>query len=98
MNYRGFPSKLHHTLPDWVELGALFHIRIALDRAKQQAALTSPPLAESLVESAKFYEVQNSWYITAFLLMPDHIQALLSFQRDKAMSRSMTNNAGEAGK
>src|SRR5882724_2724022 len=26
--YRGFPFKLHHELPSWVEDGALFHIRI----------------------------------------------------------------------
>jgi len=32
MLYRGFPSKLHHEVPHWVEPGALFHIRIAIDR------------------------------------------------------------------
>jgi hypothetical protein len=28
--YRGFPERLHHRVPYWVEPGALFHIRIAL--------------------------------------------------------------------
>ena len=87
MLYRGFPSKLHHTVPNWVEPDALFHIRIALDRTKEQPTLITSPIAESLMESAKFYEAQHRWYITAFLLMPDHIHALLSFERDKAMSR-----------
>ena len=39
------------------------------------------------MESARFYEAQHRWYITVFLLMPDHVHAALSFQRDKSMSR-----------
>src|SRR5436853_230728 len=39
MLYRGFPSKLHHEVPHWVETGALFHIRIALDRKNEQKTL-----------------------------------------------------------
>src|SRR2546428_10607595 len=43
MLYRGFPSKLHHEVPQWVETGALFHIRIAVDREKEQVPLTAGP-------------------------------------------------------
>jgi len=46
--YRGFPQRLHHTVPHWVEPGALFHIRIALDREKEQRALTDPQLAQGI--------------------------------------------------
>ena len=87
MLYRGFPSKLHHTIPDWVEDGAIFHIRIRLDRTREQPTLISSPIAESLMGSARFYEQRKRWYITVFLLMPDHIHALLSFPRDRSMSR-----------
>jgi putative transposase len=87
MLYRGFPSKLHHTVPDWVEPGAMFHIRIALGRAEQQPALIALPIAQSLMDSAKFYDRRRRWYITVFMLMPDHVHALLSFARDESMSR-----------
>ncbi len=87
MLYRGSPSKLHHAVPAWVEAGALFHIRVALDRTKEQRALTKSALGEALIESAKFYDRRHRWYITVFLLMPDHIHALLSFARDVSMSR-----------
>jgi REP-associated tyrosine transposase len=87
MLYRGFPSKLRHTVPDWVQPGAIFHIRIALERTKSQPTLITSPIGESLMESAKFYDRKERWYITAFLLMPDHIHALLSFGRDESMSR-----------
>jgi REP element-mobilizing transposase RayT len=78
---------LYHTVPDWVDSGAIFHVRIALDRRLRQPPLTNSALAESLMESAKFYDRQRRWYIMVFLLMPDHIHALLSFQRDQSMSR-----------
>jgi putative transposase len=84
--YSGFPKRLHHTVPHWVEPGAVFHIRIGLDREKAQMALTDPLLAQAILDSAKFYEAKMSWHITLFLLMPAHLHALLSFGRDKSMS------------
>jgi REP element-mobilizing transposase RayT len=84
--YRGFPQRLHHRMPHWVEPGALFHIRIALDREKEQRPLTDPALAQAIFDSAKFYEARKRWHITLFLLMPDHLHALLSFARDESMS------------
>jgi hypothetical protein len=56
MPYRGFPSKLHHEVPPWVEDGALFHIRVTLDREQEQRQLTEPTLAPSLLASANFYQ------------------------------------------
>ena len=86
MIYHGFPERLHHTVPHWVELGALFHIRIRLEQDKEQKALIDPPLAGAILGSAKFYEARMRWHMTLFLLMPDHVHAVLSFARDKAMS------------
>jgi putative transposase len=86
MLYRGFPSKLHHEVPPWVETGACFHIRIAVDREKEQRPLTTVSLAQSLLDSAGFYENKRRWHIALFLIMPDHLHALLSFGRDESMS------------
>jgi putative transposase len=84
--YRGFPERLHHTVPHSVEPGALFHVCIRLDHEKQQRALTDPLLAPDILDSAKFYEVKLRWHVTLFLLMSDHLQALLSFARDQSTS------------
>ncbi len=84
--YQGFPQRLRHRVPHWVEPGALFHIRIALNREKEQKALIDPALAQGILDSAKFYEAKMRWHITLFLLMPDHLHALLSFARDESMS------------
>ena len=48
-SYHGFPERLHHRVPHWVEPGALFHIRIRFDREKQQRTLVDPPLAQALL-------------------------------------------------
>jgi len=61
MLYRGFPSKLHHEVPHWVETGALFHIRIAVDREKERSPLTDTALAQALLDSARFYEIKQRW-------------------------------------
>ena len=86
MLYRGFPSKLRHSVPYWIEIGDLFHIRIAVDRKKEQCQLTVAPLAQVLLGSARFYETKQRWHITLFLLMPDHAHTLLSFARGESMS------------
>ena len=86
MIYRGFPRRLHHTVPHGVEPGALFHIRIAVDREKEQKPLTDPALAQAILDSVRFYETKMRWHVTLFLLMPDHLHALLSFARDESMS------------
>jgi putative transposase len=67
MLYRGFPSKLHHDVPPWIETGALFHIRIVIEREKKQSPLTAVPLAQTLLDSARFYEIKQRWHITLFL-------------------------------
>lgn len=67
--YRGFPQRLHHKVPHWVEPGAFFHVRVALDREKAQNPSTSPLLAKAILDSAKLYEAKMRWHITLFLLM-----------------------------
>ena len=86
--YRGFRQRLHHSLPHWVEPGALFHIRIRLDREKEQEPLTEPSLAQAILGSAEFYEAQMRWHITLFLLMPDYLHTALSFPREQSDERS----------
>ena len=58
--YHGFPERLHHSVPHWVEPGTLFHIRIGLDREKQQRRLIDPSLAPALLDSATLYESEHA--------------------------------------
>ena len=60
MIYRGFPQRLHHRVPHWVEPGALFHIRIALDREKEQRASNNSTVGASNFGFGKVLSSQDA--------------------------------------
>jgi putative transposase len=76
-----WPGRLYHRMPSWVSSGAIFHIRIRC-ASGNPVLLTESSLAPQIIESVRFYEDQRKWYVTLFLLMPDHVHALLSFGRN----------------
>jgi len=78
-------SKLQHHTPLWVPVGEVFHIRIRCNRA--QPPLTDPGLGLALLESVNFYHARRRWWCYLFLLMPDHLHALISFPPGSGMSR-----------
>jgi len=87
MQYFGFGKKLFHELPSWVMPdSSVFHIRIRC-AANNPVSLTAPALATTLLESVQFYHSTQIWHPAIFLLMPDHLHALLSFTPKKTMSR-----------
>jgi REP element-mobilizing transposase RayT len=66
--------------------GETFHIRIRAD-AGQIPAFTKPSLARPLLDSVRHYHTRHRWFCRLFLLMPDHLHALLAFPRGSAMSQ-----------
>ena len=81
-----YPERLHHKTPSWVEEGSIFHIRIRCS-PDNTVVLIQPDVAGALLESARFYMDKGRWFLHLFLVMPDHIHALVSFPKDKVMSR-----------
>ncbi|WP_395735247.1 REP-associated tyrosine transposase [Prosthecobacter sp.] len=83
-------KKLHHDVPHWVEDGSLFFITVnCSQRGSEQ--LTLPAVADGLLDAARFYHDQRKWHITLWLLMPDHLHALLSFPRQVVMEDVFQN-------
>ena len=80
------PKRLYHTVPPWVREGALFHIRIRV-ASLQPIPLTEPALATRLIAAAQHYHEHQRWFCRLFLLMPDHLHALLAFPMTAQMSR-----------
>ncbi|MFI5382573.1 MAG: transposase [Tepidisphaerales bacterium] len=70
--------RLHHTVPPWVASDAVYHIRIRT-AIGSGFNLTAPDRASALLDSARQYHLRDSWHSHLFLLMPDHIHALLCF-------------------
>ena len=76
--------------PGWVKEGALFHVRVRI-APECAMALTAPDLASKLLKSAVDYHIQSRWWCELFLLMPDHLHALLAFPRDPGMAVVVRN-------
>src|SRR6187402_2412640 len=83
-----YPERLHHCTPPWVPKCALFHIRIrvAPDTA---VPLTHPALSSALLAAAERYHNLGHWWCELFLLMPDHLHALLRFPREIRMAETI---------
>lgn len=84
--HQAFGKKLHHEVPSWVPGGSRFHIRIRV-APEYRRPLTEPKIAKQLLGSVIFYHERQRWHATIFLLMPDHLHAILSFPSQESMSR-----------
>ncbi|HZP59445.1 MAG TPA: hypothetical protein VFB27_03900 [Opitutaceae bacterium] len=85
---KSYPGRLHHNTPGWVKAGATFHIRVRCAR-ENRVSLMEPVLASKLLESAQLYHISGKWFCRLFLLMPDHIHALLAFPPTGLMTNTI---------
>lgn len=46
-------------------------------------------VASGLLEGARFYHDAGKWFVHSFLLMPDHLHAILSFPRNEEMRETI---------
>lgn len=88
MHVEDFPQRLGHKTPAWVPSGELFHIRIRVG-ARQTVPLTEAELSAVLLDSAARYHAFGRWWCELFLLMPDHLHALIRFPPEPGMSRTL---------
>jgi putative transposase len=87
---RDYPNRLHHETPAWAGDGALFHIRIRAEPT-QHPPLSSRPLAPQLLTAARRYHELSHWWCELFLLMPDHVHAIVAFPPDTPMTATLRN-------
>ena len=85
-------SWLRHESPNWIRPeNERFFITICCQR-RGLAQLTLDPTASGLLESFKFGHDRGDWYGHLFLLMPDHLHAIMSFPEPvSSMRKSMAD-------
>jgi putative transposase len=83
-----YPGKLYHRTPSWVGSGAQFHIRLRTE-STQVPVLTAPSLAPQILAAARRYHGLGRWWCELFLLMPDHLHAMIVFPRESGMSLTL---------
>jgi putative transposase len=76
--------RLHHDVPSWVSETSLYFVTICATR-RGANQLCTPHVGEKLLASVVHYQVATRWWIRLFLLMPDHVHALMAVPRGESL-------------
>lgn len=77
---------MDHVVPGWLQGSPRYFVTIcANERGKNQ--LCQPDVAQTVIAAAEYYHVRKRWHILLFLLMPDHLHALVSFPKVESMQQ-----------
>jgi REP element-mobilizing transposase RayT len=72
---------LPHDVPPWADYGAVFFVTVcAVPRGRNH--LCQKAVATGLWESVRHRQGAGQWWVHLFLVMPDHVHALLTFDPD----------------
>ncbi len=81
-----FPTRksLPHAVPPWVDDGAIYFFTQCLqDRTRSD--LVQAETAPVLLAAVRNYHDRQIWFMRLFLLMPDHLHALVSFPAGQSL-------------
>jgi REP element-mobilizing transposase RayT len=88
------PQKPRRTLPHgpplWASADYVYFVTINC-KTRGIPQLTLPKISSRVLEAAQFNHDANKWFIGLFLLMPDHLHALLSFPPSVEMPKVISN-------
>jgi putative transposase len=76
--------KLPHEIPSWVRQGARHFVTVNCKK-KGTSVLLRTDVATGLLESACYYEEIGRWYLWLFLVMPDHIHLIATFDLERGV-------------
>jgi REP element-mobilizing transposase RayT len=85
-------KSLPHEIPHWIDPSSEVYFVTINCRDRGLNSLCVADVAEALLESVEHRHVSREWYVHLFLLMHDHLHALLSFSPDlRRIQQSLTN-------
>ena len=81
---------LPHGTPPWVGDEAIFFITVCCaERGTNQLARLD--ISAVIFESVEYRIARGDWWGHLLVLMPDHVNALISFPRDRSMRKLIAN-------
>ncbi len=90
MNSLPHRKLLQHDTPDWVKSGAVFFLTICC-KFRGENELCREDRALRILEAVDFRQRLGRWYVYLFLLIPDHLHALVSFPDQENMRKVVSN-------
>jgi len=83
-------QKLPHGIPVWARHEAIFFVTVCCaTRGTNQLCLD--PVAASIWESIEYRQQRCDWFVHLWLLMPDHLHALISFPTERDPAKVIAN-------
>ncbi len=79
-------KNLPHEVPSWVPEGAVYFLTVCCAE-RITNTLARQEIAQALFASMRFRQEQGQWWVHLCLLMPDHLHALISFNREVRIPR-----------
>jgi REP element-mobilizing transposase RayT len=70
-------KKLPHDVPPWVPDGEIFFLTLCA-KHRETRPLVQPRVPEQLLQAATHYHESGRWLVRLFLVMPDHVHALVA--------------------
>jgi REP element-mobilizing transposase RayT len=80
---------LHHTPPPWAGDSTYFITVGCETRGTNQ--LCTAAASSALLSAVQHYHDALRWHVTVWLLMPDHLHALLSCPREEDLAKSIAS-------
>lgn len=81
---------LPHSVPYWLTESPVYFFTVCA-RPRGENQLCKKDISEKLWESAYFYMKNGDWWIYCFLLMPDHIHALIGLSMKTGLADSVAS-------
>jgi REP element-mobilizing transposase RayT len=72
-------KRLPHDVPLWVDPSREVYFITVNCQPKARNQLAHPAVAQAIFETVAFRNAQHLWFVHLFLIMPDHVHALMSF-------------------
>ncbi len=83
-------AHLPHEVPDWVPDDALYFITIGC-AVRGVNQLVHDDTARALRDSLRFRHERGQWWVSLVLFMPDHLHALIRFNPDQGVTRTVVD-------
>jgi putative transposase len=78
---------LHHVPPSWAGASTYFVTLCCQARGPDQLCLAAT--SDKLLSAVRYYHDSQRWHVSIWLLMPEHLHALVSCPRDEDLAKSV---------
>jgi len=80
--------RLNHTLPPWVAANSTFFVTInAHERGLNH--FCRPDIGDDILNSIQKYQIEEKWFCSIALLMPDHLHLIVSMGEGHDLSKTL---------